>query len=241
MKPTNLLLLLFLAIPCGLAVSAPIDMAKFSAPVRVACIGDSITQGSGTSSGFSYPNQLQRLLGKHWEVGNFGVCSCTVLRKGDFPYWNEGALMNAQKFQPDVVIILLGANDTKPQNWRYNGEFSKDYTDLVQIVRAWTNQPVVFVCRPTPAPGAGNYGINEAAIEKEIALIDRIASQLKLGVIDMHAALDKKPQLLPDRVHPDNDGAGEMAKAAFRGLTGKEPDVAVMSKDTKLETHAGAR
>jgi lysophospholipase L1-like esterase len=37
---------------------------------------------------------------------------------------------------------------------------------------------------------------------------------MKLGIIDMHAALVDKPELLPDRVHPNTAGAGEMAKAA---------------------------
>ena len=33
-------------------------------------------------------------------------------------------------------------------------------------------------------------------------------------------ALADKLQMLPDHDHPNNDGAGEMAKAAFKGLTG---------------------
>jgi hypothetical protein len=41
----------------------------------------------------------------------------------------------------------------------------------------------------------------------------------------MHAALAAKPELLPEllpeRVHPNTAGAGEMAKAAFTALTGK--------------------
>jgi sialate O-acetylesterase len=44
---------------------------------------------------------------------------------------------------------------------------------------------------------------------------------MKLGVIDMHAALADQPRLLPDRVHPNAEGAGEMARAAFTALTGK--------------------
>jgi len=44
----------------------------------------------------------------------------------------------------------------------------------------------------------------------------------------MHAALADKPQLLPDRVHPNTEGAGNMAKAAFKALTGKPaPEPAV--------------
>jgi lysophospholipase L1-like esterase len=70
-------------------------------------------------------------------------------------------------------------------------------------------------------PEPGKYGINEAAIQQEIPRIDALARDLKLSVIDMHAALEGKPQLLPDRVHPNTEGAREMAAAAFHALTGK--------------------
>lgn len=200
---------------------APIDPSKYPAPVRVACIGDSITMGAGAAKGKSYPAQLQEMLGTSWEVGNFGVSGRTLLKKGDYPYWNEGAYQKALAFKPDVVIIMLGTNDTKPQNWKHEAEFVADYTELVKSFQALESKPKVFVCRPCPVPEPGNFGINEAAVKEEIKRIDALAAEMKLGVIDMHAALADKPQLLPDRVHPDTEGAGEMAEAAFTVLTGK--------------------
>jgi len=94
----------------------PIDPSTYNDPIRIACVGDSITQGAGAGEGKAYPSQLQELLGEKWKVGNFGVSGRTLLRKGDSSYWNERALLNAQDFKPDVVIIMLGTNDTKPQN-----------------------------------------------------------------------------------------------------------------------------
>ena len=64
-----------------------------------------------------------------------------------------------------------------------------------------------------PVPGTGNYGINEANVQKEIPRIDALAKELGCEVIDMHAALETHPEMLPDRVHPNNEGAAEMAKA----------------------------
>jgi lysophospholipase L1-like esterase len=191
------------------------------AVVRVACVGDSITQGSGAEKGKSYPSQLQEMLGSAWEVGNFGVSGRTLLKKGDHPYWIESTYQNALKFKPAVVIIMLGTNDTKSQNWKFEAEFVADYTELVKSFLALESKPRVFVCRPCPVPEPGKYGINEAAIQLEIPRIDALARDLKLDVIDMHAALESKPQLLPDRVHPSTEGAREMAAAAFHALTGK--------------------
>jgi len=58
-------------------------------------------------------------------------------------------------------------------------------------------------------------------VQEEIPRIDQLAKDMGLGVIDMHQALVEKPELLPDRVHPNAQGAGEMAKTAFKALTGK--------------------
>ena len=195
--------------------------ARAAEPIKVACVGDSITQGAGASKGKSYPSQLQELLGEKYKVGNYGVSGRTLLRKGDAPYWKEKAYQNALGMNPDVVVIMLGTNDTKPQNWKFEAEFVADYRDLVKSFQGLATKPKVFICRPVPVPGKGNYGINEENVQKEIPRLDALAKELGCEVIDMHAALEKKPELLPDRVHPNTEGAGEMAKAAAKAITAK--------------------
>lgn len=216
------LLLSCLVLPLSAAdPMAPITPKEGQPPLRVACVGDSITQGSGAAEGQSYPSQLQKLLGSAWEVGNFGVSSRTLLRKGDYPYWKEDAFKKAQELKPDVVIIMLGTNDTKPQNWKHKDDFDKDYRDLVKTFQRLKPEPRVYICRPVPVPDPGNFGISETVLKEQMPIIEKIAKDLKTGIIDMYAALDGKPQLLPDRVHPNTEGAGEMAKAAAKVLTGK--------------------
>ncbi len=200
---------------------APIKPAAYKAPVVVACIGDSITEGSGAGEGQSYPSQLQAMLGDKWKVVNYGLGGRTLLQKGDRPYRAEKAYQDALSSAPDVVIIMLGTNDTKPQNWTFEAEFVADYTELVKSFRDLKSKPRLYVCRPCPVPEPGNFGINETNVKEEIKRIDKLAKQLGLGMIDMHKALEGKPELLPDRVHPNTEGAGEMAKAAFKALTGK--------------------
>ncbi len=203
---------------------SPIQPPAGQRPLRVSCVGDSITEGSGAALGRSYPSQLQELLGDAWQVGNFGVSGRTLLRQGDLPYWKEAAFQKAQEFEPDVVVIMLGTNDTKPQNWAHQDEFEKDYRDLVATFQALKSSPRVYVCRPVPVPAPGNFGINEIVIQQQIPIIDRLAAELGTGVIDMHAALEGRFKLLPDRVHPNTEGAGLMAAAAYRVLTGLDPE-----------------
>src|SRR5512138_1808239 len=84
---------------------------------KIACVGDSITAGYGLSNAAqqSYPAVLQSLLGSKHTVQNFGTSGCTLLKKGDQPYWNDGNFGASDTFKPDVVIIMLGTNDAKPQ------------------------------------------------------------------------------------------------------------------------------
>ena len=89
------LTLLFLT-SLAMAAPAPLDPKDFPAPIRVACVGDSITAGFGAPKGWSYPDQLRMILGAGWEVGNFGVSGRTLLRQGDRPYVKEAALTQAK-------------------------------------------------------------------------------------------------------------------------------------------------
>src|SRR6266567_5306540 len=81
-----------------------------AAPMKIACIGDSITEGAGLSNPAveSYPARLQRLLGANALVRNFGVSGRTLLKEGDFPYWKELFFKQSHDWQPDLVIIQLG-------------------------------------------------------------------------------------------------------------------------------------
>src|SRR5713101_5026937 len=75
-----------------------IGAAQTNAPVRIACVGNSITYGSGIDDRdrFSYPAQLGRLLTGIAEVRNFGVGGRTLLKHGDYPYWNMRAFTDAK-------------------------------------------------------------------------------------------------------------------------------------------------
>lgn len=203
------------------AEAEPPQVSASPAPVRVACVGDSITFGAGAAPEKSYPSQLQALLGSGWQVGNFGVGGRTLLRKGDHPYWKEKAFLDAQKFQPNVVVIMLGTNDTKAPNWKFHDEFHNDYRDLVNTFRALPGKPKIYVCRPCPVPAPGNYGINEANVQREISIIDQLAREEGLQVIDIHAALQPHPELFVDRVHPNTAGAAIMAATVAKAIADK--------------------
>ena len=119
-------LLVFVSIALAPAIlahaqdSSPVQVDKYTAAIKVACIGDSITAGFGAGRGNSWPDQLRKVMGDKWDVKNFGVSGTTLMKSGDSPFQKQGTFKAAKDFQPDVVVIMLGTNDTKPQNWKRN-------------------------------------------------------------------------------------------------------------------------
>ncbi len=187
-------------------------------PLRVACIGDSITEGSGSSdrATASYPAILQKLLGEGYEVGNFGRSGRTLLKNGDFSYWDDPRFEASKAFAPDIVVIKLGTNDTKPQNWeKYGVEFEGDLRALVEVYRGLPSQPKIYLCYPVWAERV-NFSIRpEVLTAQVIPTIDRVARELHLSVIDLQTTLYGMPHLLPDGIHPNDLGYILVAKAVY--------------------------
>lgn len=200
-------------------------LRSFKAPrkdaVRVACIGNSITFGAGIKnrSRDSYPSVLARMLGDNYWVKDFGVSARTMLNKGDHPYMNEPAYKNALAFNPNIVVIKLGTNDSKSFNWKYKADFMKDAQNMINAFKGLPSQPKIYLCYPSKAYLTGD-GINDDIISKEIIpMIKKLAKKNDLSVIDLHTAMDGMPELFPDRIHPNEKGAQVMAKAVYQSIS----------------------
>ena len=191
--------------------------------VRVACIGNSITDGSGIDMAEvnGYPAKLQKLLGEGYNVRNFGVGGRTMLNKGDRPYMNELAWKDALAFNPDIAIIKLGTNDSKPQNWQYGNEYAADMQQMIDSLKALPAKPRIYLATPIPA-FKPTWNINDSIIVNEIIpVIRKLAKKNKLEVIDLHANFNNEDgkQMQKDNIHPTAEGAAQMAKIIKNSLT----------------------
>jgi len=181
---------------------------------RVACIGASTTYGAGIKDREKncYPAQMQNLLGAGYDVRNFGVGGRTMLKRGDLPYWTEAAYRQALACNPDVVVVNLGGNDSKPQNWRFKDEFVADARAMIESFRALPAKPRVLLCLPLPAFKV-MWGIDDEVIAKqEIPMLRQVAFDTGTELVDLHTAFLNKEAWFEDNIHPNADGAGLMAK-----------------------------
>jgi acyl-CoA thioesterase I len=188
--------------------------------IKVACIGNSITEGAGLGKE-TYPAQLAELLGDYFEVQNFGVSGRTILKKGDFPIWQEEKYKKALDWKPDVVVIKFGTNDSKPQNWKYEKELEADYFAFIRSFKRANPEIKIFVCLPIPV-FKDVSGINAEIVKEEIIPIIRdVASKEKVEVINLYRAMDKQGSKVPDGVHPNAAGAKIIAETVYKSITKK--------------------
>lgn len=188
-------------------------------PVKVACVGDSITAGSHSSDrAHNYPTLLGKLMGASYQVANFGESGATLLKNGDKPYWSRPPFGKSAAFAPNVVIVMLGTNDSKPQNWAHQDQFAADYAALLNYYAALPTHPKLYVCLPTPVV-KDNYGIREPEVEAELPLIRQVAAQKNAAIIDVHGQMPTDPADYADGVHPNDAGYALLAGVVYQGVT----------------------
>lgn len=223
-------------------------------PVRVACVGNSITYGTGIADRehFSYPVQLQQMLGNGYVVGNFGKPGATLLYKGHRPYVEQTEFKEALRFKGDIAVIHLGINDTDPRNWpNYRDEFVKDYLSIMDSLRAANPKVRFILARMTPiADRHPRFQSGTKQWHDEIQTsIETVARVSGAELIDFHEPLYPYPNLLPDAIHPNPEGAGILAKTVYGGITGNYgglsmsslyADYMVLQHDVPLDIHGTA-
>lgn len=182
-------------------------------PVRIACVGASITFGLGLPNRREecYPAVVGRLLGGSYAVRNFGYSGAAAGRSTNEPYWETPSLLAAARFRPDLVVLMLGTNDAQHANRSSLATFADDYAALIDLFRGWAGSPVVGVILPPPVfePMAE---IDIRALDTRVRpAVENIARRARLPVIDGYEPLRKRGDLFPDNLHPDAEGARLLA------------------------------
>jgi lysophospholipase L1-like esterase len=193
------------------------------AQVKVACVGDSITFGYGLANPAtqSYPAQLQAQLGSGYVVGNFGVNGATVQKSTAKSYWRTSQYRSSKTFAPDIVVIMLGTNDSKSANWNATN-FNTDYRALIADYQSLATQPAVYIALIPPVyiPNAFGPTFDPVFIQNTVVpAINTIASQAVVPLIDNNSPLSNHPEYFSDGVHPNLQGAGIIASTVNAAVT----------------------
>jgi acyl-CoA thioesterase I len=187
----------------------------FSIPhnvVRVACAGDSITEGT------EYPNDLALMLGANYSVGNFGVGGSTVSLQSDKPYMNQTKFQSLKDFSPNIVIIMLGTNDAYPSRQQALGNFTSDYEKLIASLQTLSTKPKIFLALPPPIFNDSLGPDNTILVQNVIPLIRQVASETGLPLVDTNTPLLGRSYDFWEGVHPNIEGAKILATQTYNAI-----------------------
>lgn len=202
----------------------PLNEAK-DRQIKVACVGDSITFGAGITGWQrnTYPVFLGNLLGDGYCVNNYGFSGRTAMYDGDFPLVNEKLFDKSLEFNPDVVILMLGSNDSKPQNWKGAEAYKRDLTKIIDRYKALESSPRIYLLAPPPVWEKGDkvlYDIKKDVIANEIhPAVAQLAAEINVNYVDMYAAFDGHPEYFSDGIHPNKAGAKYFAEKIYAVLS----------------------
>lgn len=145
------------------------SVCEYSKSVRILCVGDSITYGNGSHVNRkerdhegNYPLTLSALLRSHcpqhieFDVVNLGHSGRTMLDGFKMSYRNSSVYQQANRLakSADIVIIMLGSNDSKSRHWRGRQPFEEALVSLVEHFSK-LNAALKFVLM-TPPPSFPN-------------------------------------------------------------------------------------
>ena len=186
---------------------------------RVACIGDSITWGFTLLNPWrqSYPALLQEMLGAEYEVRNFGYNDASARFDADTPYVRKKVYQESLEWNPDIVLLMLGTNDTKTRNWDPD-IFRRDYRRIVDSYLALPSCPRVILIAPIrifPIMGIPVLGVHPDTMEEGVRpTIREIAEQAGLDLVDLQD-LFTDTRFCRDGVHPQRTGARMLAETIY--------------------------
>lgn len=192
-----------------------------AAPLRIACVGDSITYGIVPNRLHNaWPAVLGRILGSRYMTLNCGRSGATMLKRGDLPYWTQPACKKAIHYKPNIVIIMLGTNDTKPWNWNKHGkQFKANAVSMIDVFKHLPTHPRVYICYPPKILKPSYHIIEKNLVHGVIPAIKRAARITHTPIINVFGKL---PGLMKyydrDGVHPNIKGEARMAHIIAKAL-----------------------
>ena len=187
--------------------------------IKIAAVGDSLTYGYGLENRQqdAYPSILLELLGSNYQVANYGMSGRSLLSTSDYPYLNEKNAQQSLESDADIVIIMIGSNDSRAAYWNKE-QFIKEYLDFVKGYIKLHSQPDVFIVAPPYVP-TSRFGLNNEVIRDEIQqIVEDVATELGVHFINLYPITEGHPEYYSDGLHLTPLGNRVIAKAIFSAL-----------------------
>ncbi len=208
--------------------------------IKVACVGDSITQGINSTNPKTqtYPSYIQEMLGYDYYILNAGLSGYSICKTDEYAYWKSNQYAQAKNLKPDVVIFHLGTNDANPgqpyKNWEDHdrkSEFIESTKALLDSFVAANKDVQTYIVLPASLFKVGADTWNAVAWTEGIVkyvhpTLTEIAAEYNYPTVDMFDWSLENQGVFTDGLHPKDLTYKAYAKHIYEGIkdTVKKPE-----------------
>ena len=210
------------------------ETVKYDEPLRISFIGDSITEGTGSSNQLtkSYSAQFAALCktaGKDVVIGNYGVGGSAILPYNNCYNTTLAYSVAFNEADSDYVLIALGTNDASAAGGTY-GQMMNFTEKYETFVRSFGNLPTtekIFatnaIYRLTSSKAADVRAVSVVRPSQKYVM-DKLAKEDadKYFYIDLYALLYDAAVtddlFAGDKLHPDDGGYVIYGKAIYDAI-----------------------
>lgn len=200
--------------------------------IKVGCVGDSNTYGAEASdrTRYAWPAQIRTMLGSKYETQNFGVNGALMMNHLADAWKNKTAYSDNKAYDPDIIVIALGTNDSKDGYWDAV-KFKNSYIDLINEFKSYSAEPKIYMAIPIKAYSS-TWSINDQTIrEQVIPTIKNISKEMGLPLIDLYAVTNNIANLMAaDGIHPKDEGLGIMARKIADIMLAEKPTIKIVDQ-----------
>jgi len=204
---------------------------------KVLFLGDSITEGTGTSAPeFHYPSVFARLSGADVTAYGVGGTRITPQKKSSAePRWDLDFIQRADGMREDadVVVVFGGTNDFGHADTVVGTESDREPTTFYgachtlfrKLLTKYSDATIVVM---TPLHRTSeNDLINEIGLPREplstyVTALRNVATYYSLPVCDLYNVSGLQPNVpviqqkyMPDGLHPNDAGAARIAERLY--------------------------
>lgn len=200
-------------------VMYPDVLVMGSGAIKVATVGDSLTYGYGLENREhdAYPSILSDLLGSHYQVHNFGLSGRSLQSTADYPYFKEKNAQLSLESQADIVIIMIGSNDSRGPYWNRE-RFTDEYRAMVESYLAMESQPDIYLVVPPFVP-TSRFGLNNQIVKEDLQeIIPMVGREYNLPVINLYPLTEGQAAYYSDGLHLTPLGNQVIAQEIFSQL-----------------------
>ena len=216
--------------------------------IRIACVGDSITEGQGVAAAdreqYGYPGQLQTKLNALYGEGVYEVKNCgwggstiniqTNRETNSYTYWTyiyTAQYFQALDFNPDIVTIMMGHNDANMNFWTTTQGYKDMYQKIIDTFEALPSKPVVVVVGSTHTLSGGIRGtlFEDGVIKTQRELAEENGT-IYIDAYSQTYGMSGDKTLFTDGIHMTAAGYDLLSDIILDGLT-------PILKDTRKATY----